>query len=542
MSNLSRDPDFLDLLAAWHENKVTSPERRKELLVRLQGDPLLRQALADEIEMVGLTQSAQNGEPRWLELEEILQCTKDKNHSFESSLMNLVEKSKIRRAKSSKLVSVVWRSFAIAAVFALAFFNLYVLIKEDNSVAKIIRLEENGKITKAGQSLEAGESLHIENGLIEMVFKETGVHLVGTGPLEVNLTSNDTIFLKRGDVKLVVPPQGVGFVVNTLERKFTDLGTSFVVNASEKGSKVLVLDGEIAVKDKEGNPDQLMTEGSSATFDRNGTFSLRAVKDSGVHELKFSSNIPSDNSLSGKIFGIPQISSYQNNINKTYKFSRVDQKMLPLVRSQFTDLSSIKDMIQGSPLRFEGIAGTYNNFPINNQLAPYSLKQGWLAWYSGKVKPPQKGRYRFWGYADNHLLVAINGKPVFEGSRSDSSFRHSINIKRNNHPSFPCLNAVAGFASGVWFAVGNKPVKIDLLFGESRMQATSGILLIEYQGQSYPTTYWGQPMWDLFLTEFPSKYRIKEFEKLRLQMEEKIMGSFSLNKKSVWKVISNSSY
>ena len=37
--------------------------------------------------------------------------------------------------------------------------------------------------------------------------------------------------------------------------------------------------------------------------------------------------------------------------------------------------------------------------------------------------------------------------------------------------------------------VGNKPVKIDLLFGESSMQAIAGILLIEYQGVYYPITY-----------------------------------------------------
>ena len=145
-----------------------------------------------------------------------------------------------------------------------------------------------------------------------------------------------------------------------------------MVNASEKGSKVLVLDGEIAVS----NPDQLMTQGSSATFDRNGTFTLRAVKDSGVLELKFSSNTLSSNPLSGKILGIPQISSDQNKIDKTYRVSRVDQQMLPLIRSNFTDLSAIKDMIHGNPLRFEGIAGTYNNFPINIQLAPYSLIEG----------------------------------------------------------------------------------------------------------------------------------------------------------------------
>ena len=70
MSNYDKDPDFLDLLAAWHENKTLSPTRRKELLERLEQDAELRLELAREIEMAGLTRAAQAGEPRWLELED----------------------------------------------------------------------------------------------------------------------------------------------------------------------------------------------------------------------------------------------------------------------------------------------------------------------------------------------------------------------------------------------------------------------------------------------------------------------------------------
>ena len=70
MSDPSKDTDFLDLLAAWHENKSLTPARRKALLGRLEKDEALRMELAREIEMAGLTRAAQAGEPRWLELEE----------------------------------------------------------------------------------------------------------------------------------------------------------------------------------------------------------------------------------------------------------------------------------------------------------------------------------------------------------------------------------------------------------------------------------------------------------------------------------------
>ena len=88
MKNLDQDRDFLDLLAAWHENKSLSPARKKALIARLENDQDLRTELAREIEMAGLTRVAQAGEHRWLELEEKLGVAKEESSSnFESSIM-----------------------------------------------------------------------------------------------------------------------------------------------------------------------------------------------------------------------------------------------------------------------------------------------------------------------------------------------------------------------------------------------------------------------------------------------------------------------
>ena len=89
MKNFDQDRDFLDLLAAWHENKSLSPARKKALITRLELDENLRTELAREIEMAGLTRVAQAGEPRWLELEEKLGVDHMENASdFESSIMD----------------------------------------------------------------------------------------------------------------------------------------------------------------------------------------------------------------------------------------------------------------------------------------------------------------------------------------------------------------------------------------------------------------------------------------------------------------------
>jgi hypothetical protein len=159
-----------------------------------------------------------------------------------------------------------------------------------------------------------------------------------------------------------------------------------------------------------------------------------------------------------------------------------------------------------------------------------------MVWYHGQVIPPNSGRYRFWGYADNHLLVSINGKPVFEGSRRDSPFKE-LDIARSDHPSYPCLNAMAGFASGAWFETGQNEVQIDIVFGEIMNHETSGILLIEKEGTNYKETHWGQPKWSLFLTEPPTEDEFDELVILRKQMEDKLLGSFSIRENASWKVV-----
>ena len=170
-------------------------------------------------------------------------------------------------------------------------------------------------------------------------------------------------------------------------------------------------------------------------------------------------------------------------------------------------------------------------------VSPVVNEAGWLTWYQGQVKPPRSGRYRFWGYADNNLLVAVNGKTVFDGSRYDSALRDAMPVDRENHPAWPCLNARAGFASGPWVEIGDDPVQLDVLFGEVAGKLTSGILLVEREGASYEETYWGQPQWPLFLTEIPGENQRAELERLRSHMADKLMGSYTISDSAVWQVV-----
>ena len=101
----------------------------------------------------------------------------------------------------------------------------------DRGIARVIRIEGEGKagqdrVVVDGAELFAGEDLVMQQGLIELAFRETGVHVIATAPLKMKLDSDQRVSLHEGKVKLVVPPQGVGFVVDTAQRKFVAFRSS----------------------------------------------------------------------------------------------------------------------------------------------------------------------------------------------------------------------------------------------------------------------------------------------------------------------------
>ena len=414
------------------------------------------------------------------------------------------------------------------------------LAEAERGIARVIRIEGEGttsgdRSVDDGAELFAGEELAMQRGLIELAFRETGVHVVATGPLKLTLDSDHRVSLHEGQVKLVVPPQGVGFVVDTAQRKFVDLGTSFVVTAGAKGSEVLVLDGQISVDNHDGVSEDLMHEGEFARFDRDGKIERRSPSrvSQALPELSLAATRPGGGSLPGVVLGYD---SPVAPVKDRLAADVIGRELLPLIQSGFRQSLPREPLKQGEPLSFRGIAGAFHEFPDRTGLVPYSRAGGWMAWYHGQVSPPGAGRYRFWGYADNHLLVAINGKPVFEGSRRDSSFK-DLGIERTDNPALPCLIARAGFACSKWIEVSGDPIQLDILFGEHGGNITSGLLLIEREGDIYEETFWGQPKWPLFLTDTPSAEETAEFERLVKHLERRTMGSFSVSEDAVWKVV-----
>ncbi|MGB2561079.1 MAG: hypothetical protein ACPIG6_10815 [Akkermansiaceae bacterium] len=402
--------------------------------------------------------------------------------------------------------------------------------------AEGVILRNGAVLDKGDDGLQPGDIIELESGLLELVFQNSDVHVIATPPLKMEVISNMGVKLEQGELQLHVPPQGIGFEVETLERKIIDLGTSFVVSTAAEESRVLVLDGKISVECEQRNEQEIMEKGEVASFRKGSPLEItgRILED--LPDL----SAPSPQgvtpvSLKGRFFTFgkdvklpPRVFPLEDHMGSRF---------LPLVQSGFSDDSALVDMAEGRALAFEGIAGAYSKLAEQARSEASGRYRSWMVWYQGEVKPPRPGRYRFWGYADNYLLVAINGKPVFNGSRFDTALREQLDSKSKRHPGFPCFNAKAGIASGEWVELGDEPVRIDILFGEMGNRYTSGILQVEREGETHDESYWGQPKWPLFLTHEPDKQRKRELRQLNGYLEDGLKGAFSIPEDDIWRVV-----
>ena len=268
----------------------------------------------------------------------------------------------------------------IAAVLMLGLFFGVVLNSGEpkQGVARVIHIEGEGWVNQGrklarGEELFAGDKLTMETGLIGLAYRESGVHALATAPLALEMDGTMRVNLDEGEMKLVVPPQGIGFVVDTPERKITDLGTSFVVKASKAGSRVLVLDGQIEIKGATGDERQLMVEGDLAKFGRDGKVHLRTEQHPDIAELLLGSQAPTPASVRGRILGFEGVPAFPRQRPNQDVIAR---QVLPLVESGFRERACLDVMKEGAPLRFSGIAGSYRTFPGRAGLEPYPEEFG----------------------------------------------------------------------------------------------------------------------------------------------------------------------
>lgn len=121
--------------------------------------------------------------------------------------------------------------------------------------------------------LSAGD-YQLRRGLLHLQFNG-GVMVYVEAPAQFNLISGNRLVLQHGRLSASVPPEGIGFTVDTPEAEVVDFGTEFSIDVESGTSEVHVFDGLVRVQPrliKAGvtrNPVDLRT--SQAVKIRDGT-------------------------------------------------------------------------------------------------------------------------------------------------------------------------------------------------------------------------------------------------------------------------------
>jgi hypothetical protein len=113
-----------------------------------------------------------------------------------------------------------------------------------------VQWSKNAASKPAESSILSGELLTIESGVVQLELKR-GVTLLVEGPARWSIEGDNRATLKSGKIVAKVPPQAIGFSIETPTATVVDLGTEFSVTATEQGpTEVQVLRGRVELHAK----------------------------------------------------------------------------------------------------------------------------------------------------------------------------------------------------------------------------------------------------------------------------------------------------
>jgi hypothetical protein len=289
------DSDLQQLLMAWTSD-ADSDESLAPLLARLAQDATFRQAFVDEIALLGQLRAVQSGEPRFLEIEELLSqagaqptSTLDLESRVMESVLTAANTSRtsvpikatsglhglLRPSRVRRLGPVVAVCTCLLLYLASVHYNSLIVplqlaqehplgidtsapapaLPEARSttgdlavLSKAIGVEWQGEYRPSvGDSLIAGE-LSLRKGTVQLEFL-SGVRLLIEGPAVVEMRAVDEVRLKHGLASCFVSEMGRGFRMLTSDMEVIDLGTAFSLDVREgQASEVHVLEGSVEIK------------------------------------------------------------------------------------------------------------------------------------------------------------------------------------------------------------------------------------------------------------------------------------------------------
>tara|TARA_R110002096_G_scaffold238581_4_gene430132 strand:+ start:6015 stop:7355 length:1341 start_codon:yes stop_codon:yes gene_type:complete len=137
---------------------------------------------------------------------------------------------------------------AAALVFGVIFWVLTQREAEPNFIAVVTNAEGalwegDDASVMVGSALKAG-LVELCEGRVEIEL-DSGVHIAMEGPSRFELIDETRGRLHQGKLSANVPPEGIGFTVDTPNMAVVDLGTEFGLNVNQNASEVHVFNGEV---------------------------------------------------------------------------------------------------------------------------------------------------------------------------------------------------------------------------------------------------------------------------------------------------------
>ena len=123
----------------------------------------------------------------------------------------------------------------------------------------------------------------------------------------------------------------------------------------------------------------------------------------------------------------------------------------------------------------------------------------WCVHYTGKIMRKEGGRFRFWGFGDDVLLVRVNGELVLNASYE--THRHRLTEWEKDPEDYKYWLGHAQAAVGHWFELEpGEPVEMEVLIGEIPGGQFCAYLLVEEEGETYFPNEQGMPILPVFKT------------------------------------------
>ncbi len=177
---------------------------------------------------------------------------------------NLIDYETLKSETTKRDNIRFWKTFAVvASVAALVAFSLNVWrVLPDSGSFGVAQGDFIGIVTSL-KAEEAPSEHYVGKGVQRGLFRldsgkaqirlDNGVKLSMRGPVEFDVFGLDHITLVTGRVTANVPPQAIGFRIDTPDMEVVDLGTEFALKVDKSGeSRLHVLEGEVEARMKMG--------------------------------------------------------------------------------------------------------------------------------------------------------------------------------------------------------------------------------------------------------------------------------------------------